>query len=130
MLQTESSRCGQNLGNADEIVGGCGKDEKPLDQIAPAVTGLAQTADGLHPTEAFFDLLALVHADGIAAVTGGAPVDRRTAAGIVLCDVRHAATLAATGNEIGRIIALVSADRTAGAGAILDHVEGCLLYTS
>src|SRR5712671_7299697 len=65
-LQTDSSRCGQNLRDANEIVGGGGKDKKPLDQLPPAMTGLTQTADGLHPAERFLDPLALLHADGIA----------------------------------------------------------------
>src|ERR1700720_4647769 len=78
-LQTDSLRCGQNLRDANEIVGGGGKDKKPLDQLPPAMTGLTQTADGLHPAERFLDPLALLHADGIARMAGRARVDRRVA---------------------------------------------------
>jgi len=39
-LQTDSLRCGQNLRDANEIVGGGGKDKKPLDQLPPAMTVL------------------------------------------------------------------------------------------
>src|SRR3984893_18683902 len=76
-LQTDSSRCGQNLRDANEIVGGGGKDKKPRDQLPSAMTGLTQTADGLHPAERFLDPLALLHADGIARMAGRARVDRR-----------------------------------------------------
>src|SRR3984893_2829086 len=62
-LRTDSSRCGQNLRDANEIVGGGGKDKKPRDQLPSAMTGLTQTADGLHPAERFLDPLALLHAD-------------------------------------------------------------------
>src|SRR5258708_794694 len=69
ILRTESSRRRQNFWNANKIVGSCGEDEEPFDQVSAAVAGLAQAADGLHPTERFFDLLSLDHADAIAAVT-------------------------------------------------------------
>jgi hypothetical protein len=55
MLQTDSSRCGQNFRDANEIVGGRGQHEEPFHQAASAMSGLAQTADGLHPTERLFD---------------------------------------------------------------------------
>jgi hypothetical protein len=50
-LQTDSSRRGQDLWDTDEIVGGGGEHEEPLDQGAAAVTGLAQRADGVHPAD-------------------------------------------------------------------------------
>src|SRR5258707_8395530 len=105
-LQTDSSRCGQKLGDANEIVGDSSQDEEPLHQAAPAMPGLAETADGLHPSKGFFDPLALDRADAIAGMTGGARVDRGTAVGIVLRDMRRAAALTATGNKIGGVIIL------------------------
>src|SRR5260221_87562 len=123
MLQTDSSRCGQQFRDADEIVGGGGEDEEPFDQPAAAMTGLAQPGDGLDPAERLLDPLALDHADGIAGVARGAAVDGRAAVGIVLRDVRHAAALAAAGHEVGGVIVLVRADRAAGAGVVLDHIE-------
>jgi hypothetical protein len=69
------SRRGENPGDEDEIVGGRREDEKPLNQIAAAMAGFAQRADGLHPSERFFDLLLLDQADAAAVVTSGSPVD-------------------------------------------------------
>src|SRR5258708_6934852 len=94
-LQTDSSRRDQKLRNANEIVGDRGQDEEPLHQAAPAMPGLAETADGLHPSKGFFDPLALDRADAIAGMTGGARVDRGTAVGIVLRDMRRAAAFSA-----------------------------------
>src|SRR5208282_6684955 len=65
-LQTDSSRRGQKLGDANEIVGGCSQDEEPFHQVAPAMSGLAQAADGLDPAERLFGPFSLEHADGIA----------------------------------------------------------------
>ena len=50
-LQTDSSRGGDNFRDADEIAGRRRQDKEPFDQAAPAVTGLAQAADGLDPSE-------------------------------------------------------------------------------
>src|SRR3984893_19349422 len=105
-LRTDSSRCGQNLRDANEIVGGGGKDKKPRDQLPSAMTGLTQTADGLHPAERFLDPLALLHADGIARMAGRARVDRRAAVCIVLRHMWHSATFAAPGDEIGGVVIL------------------------
>src|SRR4249920_476242 len=75
-LQADSSRCCQELGDANEIVGGSSQDEEPLHQAAATMPGLAQTADGLHPAEGFFDPLTLDGADAIAGMAGRARVDR------------------------------------------------------
>ena len=70
--QTDSSRCGQQLRDANEIVGDGGQDEEPFNQAAPTMPGLAQTANGLHPPKGFFDPLALYCADAIAGMAGRA----------------------------------------------------------
>jgi hypothetical protein len=123
-LQTDSSHCGQNLRDANETVGDGDKDKKPLEQLPPVMTGLMQTADGLHPAERSLDPLALLHADCIARMARSARVDRRAAVCIVLHHVFHGVTFAARGDEIGGVIILVGADRAAGAGILVDHVEG------
>src|SRR3990172_7278099 len=56
LLQADSP-CRQQLGDADQVVGGGGEDEEPFDQAAAAMTGLAQAADGLDPAERFLDPL-------------------------------------------------------------------------
>ena len=105
-LQTDSSCRRQNLGNANEIVGGCGENKEPLDQRPTAMAGLAQTPDGLDPAERFLDPLALDCTDAIAGMTGGAAVDRRTAVGIVLRNMRRAAALTAAGDKVGGVICI------------------------
>src|ERR1700741_1853055 len=122
-LQTDSSRCCQHLRNTNEIVGRGGEHEEPLDQAAATMSGLAQSTDGLHPSEWFFDPLAADCAETIAEMSGRAPIDRRAAVGVVLRDMGCAAALAATGDELGSVIVLVAAHRAARLGIVLDHVE-------
>src|SRR5215469_11709926 len=110
-LQTDSSRCGQNLRNADEIVGGGRQHEEPFDQRPSTMACLAQTADGLDPAEGFLDPLPLDGADAITGVTGGAGIDRRAAVGIVLRHMRRTATFTAAGHEVSGIVVLVAAHR-------------------
>src|SRR3974390_3531297 len=80
ILQADSSRDGQNLRDANQIVGGCRQHEEPFDQRAPAMSGFAQPTHGLHPAECFFDLLSLDGANAIAGMAGRARVDCRAAA--------------------------------------------------
>jgi len=121
--QTDSSRCGQNFRDANEIVGGRGQHEEPFDQAASAMSGLAQAADRLHPAERLFDALALDRADALAGMAGCAGINCRTPVGIVLRDMRRAAALAAAGHEVGGVIVLVAAHRAARFGVVVDHVE-------
>ena len=76
-LRTELPCCGQNFGDANEIVGGRGQHEEPFHQAAAAMSRLAQATDRLHPPERFFDPLALDCTDAIAGMPGRARVDRR-----------------------------------------------------
>src|SRR5271154_1544809 len=122
-LQADSSRRRQNFGDANEVVGGRGQYEEPLHQVSSSMACLAQPADGLDPAERLLDPLALDRADAIAGMTGGARIDGRTAIGVVLRDMRRAATFATAGNKLGSVIILVGSDRAARLGVILDHVE-------
>src|SRR4029453_10091315 len=122
-LQTDSSACSENFWDANEIVGGCGEDEEPFDQVPSAVSGLAQAPDSLDPAERLFDPLSLGHADGIAGMTGGAPIDCGAAAAVVLRHMRGAAALATAGDEVGGVVELVGTHRTARLGIVLDHIE-------
>src|SRR5471032_1479452 len=122
-LQTDSSRCGQKLGDANEIVSDSSQDEEPFHQAASTMPGLAQTANSLHPPKGFFDPLALDRADTIAGMAGRARVDRGAAVEIVLRDVRRAAAFATAGDKFGGVIVLVATYGAAGPGIVLDHVE-------
>src|SRR6202008_3091764 len=119
-LRTDSSPCCQHLRNTNEIVGRGGEHEEPLDQAAATMSGLAQSTDGLHPSEWFFDPLAADCAETIAEMSGRAPIDRRAAVGVVLRDMGCAAAFAATDDELGRVIVLVAAHRAARLGIVLD----------
>jgi hypothetical protein len=76
LLQADSSRR-QQLGDADQVIGGGREDEEPFHQRPPAMTGLAHHADGLHPAEGLLDALALDHADGVAGMARRARIDGR-----------------------------------------------------
>src|SRR5246127_826981 len=122
-LQTDSSRR-QQLRDANKIVGGRRQDKEPLDQSTAAMAGFAQAADGLDPSERFFDPLAADRAETIAGMPGRAGIDRRTAVGVILRDVGGAAAFATAGDELGRVIVLVAAHRAARLGFVLDHCKG------
>src|SRR5260370_20369096 len=92
--QTDSSRCGEQLGDANEIVSGSSEDEEPFHQAAPTMPGLAETADGLHPAKGFLDPLALDRADPIAGMAGRARVDRGAAGWTFFWDMPATATVA------------------------------------
>src|SRR5215469_15670971 len=123
-LKTDSSHGSQKLGDADEVIGGRGQDEEPFDQLAPTMACLAQAANRLDPSERLFDPLSLDRAEAITRVAGGATVDRRATVGVILRDVRRAAAFAAAGDEIGRVIVFVAANRAAWLGVVLDHFQG------
>src|ERR1700751_5620176 len=122
-LQTDSSRCGQQLGDADQIVSSGRQHEQPFDQCPTAMSRLAQAAYRLHPAEGFFDLLSLYGADAMTGIASGPTVDRRAAVGIVLRHVRCATALAAAGDEFGCVVVLVATHRAAGLRIVVDHRE-------
>src|SRR5258708_37753460 len=121
--QTDSSRCRQNLWDANEVVGDGSQDEEPFHQAAPTMPGFAQTTDGLHPAKGFFDPLALDRADAIAGMAGRARVDRGAAVGIGLRGMRRTTAVAAAGGKIGGGVGLVAAPGAARPGIVLGHVQ-------
>src|SRR3984893_11295097 len=104
ILQTDSSRCGQKLRDANEIVSGCRQHEKPFHQRPPAMSGLAQPAHRLNPTEGLFDLFSFDRADAMTGVASSPRVDCRATVGIVLRHMRCTAALATAGDEIRRVV--------------------------
>jgi len=65
MLQADSSRGGEERRNANQIISGRDEDEKPFNQVTAAIPGFAQSSNGLHPPERFFDPLAGGQTDAI-----------------------------------------------------------------
>ena len=60
-LRTDSCRRRRlQLRNTDEVVGGRGDDEEPLDQAATTMTRLAQRSDCLHPAKGLLMRLRLI----------------------------------------------------------------------
>ena len=113
-LRTDSSRRrSKQFRNADEIVGGSGEDEDPLDQPPTAVSRTAQGGHCLHPAEGLFNALAFDLADGIAGVTGRPCINRRAAVGVVLRDMWRAASFAAAGDEVRRVVVFVAGNGAA-----------------
>src|SRR5215471_8680484 len=124
ILETDSSRCSQNLRDANEVVGGCRQHEEPFNQRPPAMSGLAQAPHCLDPTKSLLDLLSFDRADAMTGMAGGSCIDGRAPVGIVLRDMRCAAAFAATLDEVGRVIVLIAAHGTAGSRIVINHVEG------
>src|ERR1700722_20332625 len=105
-----SRRSRKQLGQSNQVVGGHGEGELPIDLGQPPVTRLAQTGDRLGPAERFFDALADAQADRIARMARGAAVDRRAPATVVLCHMWGDVDLAHLGDEVLRVEALVAAN--------------------
>ena len=123
-LQTHL-RCGrQKLWDTDQIVCRGREDKEPFDQVAPPMPGLAQAADRLDPTERLFDPLSLDHTDGIARMPGGTAIDGGAAIGVILRNMRCAATLAAAGDEVGGVVEFIGPHRAARSGIAVDHIKG------
>src|SRR3984893_18400218 len=125
ILQTDSSRCGQKLRDANEIVSGCRQHEKPFHQRPPAMSGLAsQPAHRLNPTEGLFDLFSFDRADAMTGVASSPRVDCRATVGIVLRHMRCAAALATADDEIRRVVVLVAAHGATWSSIVINHLEG------
>src|SRR4030095_11128472 len=78
------------LGYAQQIVGGADEVRGELRSRSSSVARAAEVGDGFDPAEDLLDPLADPLADGVAGVTSGAAVDRRsTARVLILGDVRR-----------------------------------------
>src|SRR6516162_3891838 len=71
--------------HADQVVRRGGEQELPVHAPSATVPELAQSADGLHPTEDFFDAFAGTLTEGIAGMPGGPRIERAT--GFLLGDM-------------------------------------------
>src|SRR5450755_963554 len=113
------------LGESHQIVGGGSQGKSPSDAITATEPGLLLPGDGLDPAECLFDALADALADGIAAVPGRSPINRRTAAVGVLCNMRCHVHRAQFVDEVFCIVGFVGAkrDRCRPVGTRLDHMQ-------
>src|ERR1700721_4309497 len=113
------------LGQPDQIVGGCSEDKSPSDTITATEPGLLLPGDRFDPAECLLDALANALADGIAAVPGRSPINRRTAAAGVLRNMRRHPHRAQFVDEVFYVVGFVGAkrDRRRSVGTRLDHVQ-------
>src|SRR3954454_3502353 len=109
------------LKNATVVVGGRGEGETPSDTLEPAVAGLAQTARDFDPAEGLLDALADALAQGIAGVTGRAPIDGRGAVGRILGDMRGDIHLPQLRHMPGYVEGLVRTERNPSASWHIAH---------
>src|SRR5918997_3784523 len=100
----------QQLGDADQVVGGSGEGEAPPDALEPSVAGLAQAARDLDPAERLLDPLADALAQGVAGMPRGSTVDGRGPVRVVLGDVRGYVHLPQIRHMLGHVEGLVRAE--------------------
>src|SRR5919204_2360963 len=81
---TARERSGEQVGEADEVVGGRDQVADQAGALDPAVAGPAQAADGLDPAEDLLDPFPCALAERVAGPAGGPPVDGAAAFGGVL----------------------------------------------
>ena len=125
-----SCRLRQQLGDADQVVGGERHDERHADPLEPAKLGLAAAAYRLQPAENLLDSFTLRLSECIAGVPGLVPVDRRAPPRPlgdvgVLGDVRRDLQVAQLHDQAADIIALVGTQRLGAGWQLLDQVQGC-----
>ena len=75
VLVFASGRDWQEVAHPHQVVGGGREGKYPTDPVRAPMPGLAQAADGLHPTEDLFHPFALDLTDGVTRMASGAAVD-------------------------------------------------------
>ena len=79
-LQLHGRKYGGQISHAHQIVGGTGEGKNPMDFAHPSMAHLAHERDRLQPAEAFLDPLSLSLAQSIPGMSGGAAINRASAA--------------------------------------------------
>src|SRR5829696_1281469 len=77
------------VSDSDQVIGSGSELEDPTDQPHAAVSGLAQQANSLQPTEDFFHSFALLLTNFITRMTSGPLIDRASSSLVVLGHVRR-----------------------------------------
>ena len=120
VLTPRSRRSCEQCAQPDQIVGGRGEGDDPVDQFAAAVSELPQAADGFHPTEDLLDQFPLPLADGVARMPRRAIVDPRS--GVLLGHMRRDAEFARRPHKSVDVEMLIAADG-GGGGGLLEHQQ-------
>src|SRR6266568_3341762 len=92
-----------------QVVGRSVKVKLPANLLNTAVHGLTYSADGLHPTKAFFDPFSDSLADGIVRMIGCPTINGRLPVGVVLGNMRRDLEIAKFLDEFGGVVAFVAA---------------------
>src|ERR1051325_926617 len=96
----------------DQVVSRSRELEDPTHQLQASVPRLTQQPDRLPPAEDLFDSFAVLLTNSIARMTGRAAINGTTAAPlVVLRDVWSHAPFTQIGNELFRVISLISCQR-------------------
>src|SRR5437764_5396911 len=98
----------EQCSQANQVVGGRGKGDVPIDEVAAAMPQLPQPADGLHPAEDMIDQLTSLLTDRIARVTACTILDRTLLH--LPRDVRGDAACAHRRDKARDVVALVATD--------------------
>ena len=114
----------QEVADPHQVVGGGSEGEHPTDPVNTSMPGLAQAADGLHPTEDLFHPFALDLTDGVTRMAGGAAVDGAVS---FARDVRSDLISAQLTHQVLLVVTLIAAQRNSmPAGDLCRHREGRL----
>tara|TARA_R110001583_G_scaffold191912_1_gene357799 strand:- start:17286 stop:17717 length:432 start_codon:yes stop_codon:yes gene_type:complete len=109
--------------DAHQVVGGEAQQLLAGEFLATNQFRYAQTANGFQPAEGYLDALALSERGLLAGVPCRAAIECR--AGALGRNVRRDARLAATCNEVTRVVPLVGADRFATSALGANHPQCC-----
>ena len=106
---TRSLRCRTDQPrHSHDVAGGHRQFEVLINASYPAVDGLADAADGLAPSEVFFNALANRLADRVAAVPCRTAIDRAaTRSRDVRGHMRRDATFSASSHEVAGVVSLI-----------------------
>src|SRR5271163_186021 len=94
----------REVAHPNQIVGGKGQSEYPIDSQESAMTGLAQPGDGLEPAKDFFHAFALLLTNRVPRMTSGAVIDN---AGLFARDMGSDLMVTQLLHEVLAVVSLV-----------------------
>jgi len=101
---------GVECSDSDDVVDGSGHEEPGSVAFSGDVAEFASASDGLDPAEGFLNPFPDALAQLMAAVSGGAPVDRAGPVGGVRRDMRCDPEFTHVGDELRGVVALVASN--------------------
>src|ERR1700681_369869 len=120
------SCAGLQRAHADQVIRRRREEKLPIHAGTPAMPELAESTDGLHPAEDFFDAFAHTLADGVARVPRGPSVQRATL--LRERDVRRDLEVPQRVDKAARVIAFVAADGDPSWRQRRDQADGRLAF--